>query len=99
MYSDKFKIEAHKLMKRLWGEQFYSPKEKKWSKECTDGYVRGFTQYILDPIYKVCILVRSNHSPHIRGGWEGEDGDYIYVYCLVASSLKDSHTQLTEYHI
>ena len=56
MYSDKFKIEAHKLMKRLWGEQFYSPKEKKWSKECGEGYVRGFTQYILDPIYKVNIF-------------------------------------------
>jgi len=54
MYSEKFKIEAHKLMKRLWGDQFYNPKEKKWDKECKEGYVRGFTQYILDPIYKVC---------------------------------------------
>jgi elongation factor 2 len=53
MYSEKFKIEPAKLMKRLWGDQFYSPKEKKWQKECTEGYVRGFTQYILDPIYKV----------------------------------------------
>ncbi|ESN98677.1 hypothetical protein HELRODRAFT_185027 [Helobdella robusta] len=53
IYSEKFKIEAHKLMKRLWGDQFYNPKEKKWDKECKEGYVRGFTQYILDPIYKV----------------------------------------------
>jgi len=53
MYSEKFKIEPAKLMKRLWGDQFYSPKEKKWQKECTEGFVRGFTQYILDPIYKV----------------------------------------------
>jgi elongation factor 2 len=53
MYSEKFKIESHKLMKRLWGDQFYSPKEKKWEKDCKEGYVRGFTQYILDPIYKV----------------------------------------------
>jgi len=53
LYSEKFKIEPAKLMKRLWGDQFYSPKEKKWSKDNTEGYVRGFTQYILDPIYKV----------------------------------------------
>lgn len=53
LYSDKFKIESSKLMKRLWGDQFYNPKEKKWDKECRPGYVRGFTQYILDPIYKV----------------------------------------------
>jgi len=53
MYSDKFKIEPAKLMKRLWGDQFYSPKEKKWQKESGEGFVRGFTQYILDPIYKV----------------------------------------------
>ncbi len=41
-------------MKRLWGDQFYHPGQKKWSKsnEC-EGYVRGFTQYILDPIFKV----------------------------------------------
>ena len=53
LYSSKFKIEESKLMKRLWGDQFYHPKEKKWSKEAGTGYVRGFTQYILDPIYKV----------------------------------------------
>merc|ERR1712121_513428 len=53
MYSSKFGIEAPKLMKRLWGDQFYHPKEKKWSKQQNPGYERGFTQYILDPIYKV----------------------------------------------
>ncbi len=53
MYSSKFGIEETKLVKRLWGDQFYNPKEKKWSSKQTAGYVRGFTQYILDPIYKV----------------------------------------------
>merc|ERR1712121_187808 len=53
LYSSKFGIEPAKLMKRLWGDQLYHPKEKKWSKSAEKGYVRGFTQYILDPIYKV----------------------------------------------
>lgn len=53
IYADKFKIEESKLMRRLWGDQFYHPKDKKWAKQTGPGYVRGFTQYILDPIYKV----------------------------------------------
>jgi elongation factor 2 len=53
MYSSKFKIEEHKLMGRLWGDQFYNPTEKKWATTSTPGYNRGFTTYILDPIYKV----------------------------------------------
>ena len=62
LYSSKFGIESVKLMKRLWGDQFYHPKDKKWSKEQGDGYVRGFTQYILDPIYKVnlCLKIRNS---------------------------------------
>jgi len=53
MYSKKFGIEPPKLMKRLWGDQFYNAKEKKWGKTGGNGYVRGFTQYILTPIYQV----------------------------------------------
>jgi len=53
MYAEKFKIEPQKMMKRLWGDQFYSAKEKKWSKTEQAGYDRGFTKYILEAIYKV----------------------------------------------
>jgi len=53
MYVNKFKIEESQLMKRLWGNQFYHQKDKKWYKEEKDGAVRGFTNYILAPIYQV----------------------------------------------
>jgi len=53
IYSARFGIEPSKLMKRLWGDQFFNPKEKKWNKECGKGYVRGFVQYVLEPIYKM----------------------------------------------
>jgi len=53
IYSSKFKIEVPKLMQRFWGDNFYSPKEKKWSKNQGEGYVRGFCQFVLDPIFKV----------------------------------------------
>jgi len=53
MYAERFKADPSKLMKRLWGNQFYNGKTKKWSKEQLPDYQRGFVQYILDPIYKV----------------------------------------------
>ncbi|XP_078350164.1 eukaryotic translation elongation factor 2-like [Oculina patagonica] len=53
IYSKKFKIEPAKLMKRLWGDQFYNASTKKWNKQEGDGYVRGFNQFVLDPIYKM----------------------------------------------
>jgi len=52
-YSSKFKIEVPKLMQRFWGNNFYSPEEKKWSVENKEGYKRGFVQFVLDPIFKV----------------------------------------------
>lgn len=56
IYSKKFKIEPQKLMKRLWGDQYYNAKEKKWNKVGGDGYVRGFNQFVLDPIFKVRLI-------------------------------------------
>ena len=43
-----------KLMKRLWGDTFFNIKTKKWSEGAgAEGAVRGFNQFVLDPIYKV----------------------------------------------
>ncbi|KAK3709151.1 hypothetical protein QZH41_018061, partial [Actinostola sp. cb2023] len=53
IYKAKFKIETSKLMKRLWGDNFFNPKERKWNKTGGEGYVRGFNQFVLDPIYKL----------------------------------------------
>ncbi|VDQ01773.1 unnamed protein product [Trichobilharzia regenti] len=54
LYASKFKIEPNKLVERLWGDNFYNTKTKKWTKEkpATDG-VRGFNQFVLSPIYKI----------------------------------------------
>lgn len=54
IYAAKFKIEISKLMKRLWGDQYFSAKDKKWAKTPVDAnYKRGFIQYVLDPIYQM----------------------------------------------
>ncbi|XP_052868142.1 eukaryotic translation elongation factor 2 isoform X2 [Anopheles cruzii] len=53
MYSAMFKIDVVKLMNRLWGENFFNSKSKKWAKVKDDENKRSFVMYILDPIYKV----------------------------------------------
>lgn len=53
MYAEKFKIDVVKLMNRLWGENFFNPKTKKWAKQKEPDNKRSFCMYILDPIYKI----------------------------------------------
>jgi elongation factor 2 len=53
MYADKFGIQPRKLMRNLWGDRYFNPKTKKWSNSPEGGAKRGFSQFVLDPIYKV----------------------------------------------
>merc|ERR1711992_448188 len=53
LYAAKFGVDVDKLMKKLWGANFFNAKTKKWGKTKTEDNVRSFCQYILDPIYKV----------------------------------------------
>merc|ERR1711931_360376 len=53
IYSAKMKCDVVKFMGRLWGDQFYTAKDKKWKKTQEEGSVRGFTMFVLDPIYKM----------------------------------------------
>jgi len=51
MYAAKMKTEPEKMLKNLWGDRFYFPKEKKWKGEKGPGGKRGFTMFVLEPIY------------------------------------------------
>ena len=53
MYAAKFGVDTEKLMKKLWGENFFNAKTKKWSKTKAEDNTRSFNMYVLDPIYKV----------------------------------------------
>lgn len=53
IYADKFKTDPQRLMTKFWGENFYNPQTRKWSTKQDVGYVRGFCNFVLDPIYKV----------------------------------------------
>ncbi|XP_052794271.1 elongation factor 2-like [Mya arenaria] len=64
MYCNKFKIPEEKMMKRLWGDNFFNEPEKKWTKQCTGEMTplkcRGFNKYILTPIYQVFDLCKNS---------------------------------------
>ncbi|KAL0086698.1 elongation factor 2 [Phycomyces blakesleeanus] len=56
-YSKKFGVDKEKMMQKLWGENYFNPKTKKWTSKSTDAagqpLERAFNMFILDPIYKI----------------------------------------------
>jgi len=57
-YAKKFGVDRQKMMDKLWGDNFFNTKTKKWSKSSTvpageQPPERAFNQFVLDPIYKV----------------------------------------------
>jgi elongation factor 2 len=57
MYAEKFKIKKEKMMKKLWGDNFYNSEEKKWTKVPSKGSERGFSKFVLEPVIKVNIVL------------------------------------------
>jgi len=53
IYSGLFKVPAAKLMGKLWGENFFNKKTKKWNKTKDADNERAFNMYILDPIFRL----------------------------------------------
>ncbi|KAH8648762.1 P-loop containing nucleoside triphosphate hydrolase protein [Tricladium varicosporioides] len=55
-YAKKFGVDRNKMMERLWGDNYFNPATKKWTKNGThEGKTleRAFNQFILDPIFKI----------------------------------------------
>jgi len=54
MYASKFGVKLDRMMKRLWGDNFFNQKTKKWSNKpiADDGtkLERGFVTFVLKPI-------------------------------------------------
>lgn len=56
-YAKKFGVDKGKMMNKLWGENYFNPKTKKWSNKDTDAdgkpLERAFNMFVLDPIYRI----------------------------------------------
>ncbi|KAJ8609264.1 hypothetical protein MRB53_039205 [Persea americana] len=55
-YAKKFGVDKKKMMERLWGDNYFNPKTKKWSKAGTDAdgkpLERAFCTFVLDPNFQ-----------------------------------------------
>lgn len=60
-YSKKFGVDQDKMMERLWGDSFFNPKTKKWTKLQTaeDGTTleRSFNMFVLEPIFQLFKMI------------------------------------------
>ncbi|KEZ41150.1 Elongation factor 2 [Scedosporium apiospermum] len=67
-YAKKFGVDRKKMMERLWGDNYFNPKTKKWTKSGThDGkqLERAFNQFILDPIFKIFNAVMNSKKDEL----------------------------------
>jgi len=67
LYAAKFKTDPEKLMKKMWGNNFFDVKAGKWSKkegEDANGkpLVRGFCKFVLEPIFKMFKLIMDDNK-------------------------------------
>merc|ERR1711912_34100 len=61
LYASKFKTDPQKLVKKMWGNNFFDNKTGKWSKK-EGGGVRGFNKFVLEPIFKMFNLIMNGHK-------------------------------------
>ena len=58
IYSSKFKIDYDKMMTKLWGDNYFDSKAKKWKtdSDADDGsqLKRCFVQFIMEPVIRLC---------------------------------------------
>lgn len=53
MYANKFKVKKDRMMKKLWGDNFYKAADKKWCKKSNNSSERGFNKFVLEPVVQV----------------------------------------------
>jgi elongation factor 2 len=73
-YAKKFKMGEDgwtKMAKRLWGDNFFDPKGKKWLKRGVDKQGnelrRAFCQFVMDPIKKIFKLAMNDQKEKLFG--------------------------------
>lgn len=67
MYAKKFGVDRERMMRRLWGDNYFDANKKHWidRPQAEDGTTlkRAFSQFVLDPIYRLFESVVNNDKP------------------------------------
>lgn len=70
IYAKKTGISEEKMMKKLWGDNYFDPEAKKWKNEPTSDtgkpLKRAFVQFIMDPIIEVFNAILTDNAEEIQ---------------------------------
>lgn len=70
MYASKFNIEPDKMVRRLWGDNYFDAKGKKWTNKSTDAegkpLKRAFAQFVMDPITQLFRAIMDNNMDRVE---------------------------------
>jgi len=87
VYSEKFKLDREKLMVKLWGDNYFNPKTKKFTTNADNGeqgeLPRCFVQFIMKPVIMLC-----------RNVMEGNKEAYNKMLANLNISLKGDEKDL-----
>ena len=69
LYAKKFGTDRKKMMEKLWGDNFFDPTTKKWTKKHTGAATckRGFCQFIYEPIRTVIDAAMNDEREKLFG--------------------------------
>jgi len=65
IYGKKFGVETPKMMKRLWGDNYFSAKGKVWTNQGEregEKLRRAFCQFIMDPVCELCKAIMADQK-------------------------------------
>jgi len=67
IYAAKMGVDKEKMMKRLWGDNFFNAKKKTWTnvqqpEGCTEALPRAFCQFIMTPINQLMRAIMDDHK-------------------------------------
>ena len=69
VYSKKFGVSREKMMEKLWGDNFFDQKAKKWKNhnKADDGseLKRAFVSFIMEPIIRLCRATMNGETEKI----------------------------------
>jgi len=92
VYEAKFGVKRDKMMEKLWGDNFYDQKAKKWKnhKQADDGTTlkRTFVQFMMEPVIRLC-----------RATMNGEMDKVDKMLVTLEINLKNEERQLQGKHL
>lgn len=69
IYAKRFGVEEDRMMDKLWGDNFFDPATKKWTKKHTgtETCKRGFVQFVYEPIKTIIDAAMTDNRQKLFG--------------------------------